>query len=201
MSHFYEVPKYFPPFNSPLLDYSIGKINLKSVRVPFSSASACFYTTPTHLHVRARPAPDTAPPMLTAGTHLSNPSSPKSPSPAPARVCSCHLESLHRLWCAAASHHRCPPAPPLTVTALVGFQNRPLGDEALAQHALLVERPLPKACHGGRRLALPTHAHSHVGRVRWHPPLRHVAHLIINALSTSSHPATTGQSLPRGAPT
>jgi hypothetical protein len=33
------------------LDYSIGKNKFKSVRVPFSSASACFYTTPTHLHV------------------------------------------------------------------------------------------------------------------------------------------------------
>jgi hypothetical protein len=108
-------------------------------------------------------------------------------------VCSCRLESLHRLWCAMASHHRCPLAPALTVAALVGFRNRPLGDEALTQHALLAELPLPKACRGGRRLALPTRVHSHIGRVRWHPPLRHVAHLI-----ASSNYRTC---LSRGAPT
>jgi hypothetical protein len=88
---------------------------------------------------------------------------------------------LHRLWCAMASHHRCPLAPALTVAALVEFQNRPLGDEALTQHTLLAELPLPKACRGGRRLALPTCVHSHIGRVRWHPSLRHVAHLIASS--------------------
>jgi hypothetical protein len=55
------------------------------------------------------------------------------------RVFAYHLEPSHRLWCAMASHHRCPPASALVGAALVGFRSRPLGDEVLKQAAPLAK--------------------------------------------------------------
>jgi hypothetical protein len=82
-------------------------------------------------------------------------------------VCACPLEPSHRLRCAVASHHRCPPASALVSAAPIGFRGRPLGDEVLEQAAPLAKLPLPNACRGGHRLVLPTRTRSHVGRVRW----------------------------------
>jgi hypothetical protein len=55
-----------------------------------------------------------------------------------------------------------------------GMLRQELNDEALEQPSSLAKLQLPKACRVGRRIALLVHAHSHVGRVRWCPSLRHV---------------------------
>jgi hypothetical protein len=48
----------------------------------------------------------------------------------------------------------------------LGCPRQEYNDEALEQAASLAKLPLPKACHVGRRLVLPTCAHSHIGKVR-----------------------------------
>jgi hypothetical protein len=90
------------------------------------------------------------------------------------RLSTCHLVPSHRLRCTVTSHHRCPPASAPVDTVPVRFSSRPLDDEVLEQATLLAKLPLPNACRRGHCLALPTHACSHVGRVRWRPLLRRV---------------------------
>jgi hypothetical protein len=97
-------------------------------RRPASTAPLPISTRESGLPLVTMPLP------LTAGTHQSGLSPPNPPlllpawqrqpnchyqvghpSPPPrcedARMCACHLESSHRMWCTVVSHCRCPPAP------------------------------------------------------------------------------------------
>jgi hypothetical protein len=109
------------------------------------------------------------------------------------RVFACHVEPSHRLRCAVAFHHRCPPVSTLVDVASIGFRSRPLGDEALERAAPLAKLPLPNACRGGHCLALPARTRSHVGRVCWYSPSCHMARFSSDATSTSPPPAAKGQ--------
>jgi hypothetical protein len=110
-----------------------------------------------------------------------------------ARVCACHLEPLCQLWCVVASHHLCPTVSALIATVPVRFQSRLLSDEVLEQAAPLAKLPLPNACRGGHRLALPTCTRSRLDWVCWHSPSGRVAHLGSDAPSTSPPSAAKGQ--------
>jgi hypothetical protein len=108
-------------------------------------------------------------------------------------VYACHLEPLCRLWCVVASHHLCPTVSALIATVPVRFQSRLLSDEVLEQAAPLAKLPLPNACRGGHRLALPTCTRSRLDWVCWHSPSGRMAHLGSDAPSTSPPSAAKGQ--------
>jgi hypothetical protein len=217
-SHFSKIPKIFSHFYSLLLIYSIGKgIQIGNIVVGcFLHGRPSSVPTPAHLRARAGPPAVTAPPSLIDGarlsallpripppmlTHVATPAELSPPSRPPittsrlkdVRMSACPLEPSRRLRCTVASHHRCPPASTLVGAAPVRFRGRPLGDEVLEQAAPLAKLPLPNACRGGHRLALPARARSHIGRVRWHLPSCRMARLDSDALFTSPPPAAKGQ--------
>jgi hypothetical protein len=56
------------------------------------------------------------------------------------------------------------------ITAPAGFQCQPLGDDTLAQQALLAKLPRPKARRLGHCVVIAAHAPSRVGAMCWHAP-------------------------------
>jgi hypothetical protein len=97
-----------------------------------------------------------------------------------AHVCVCRPEPSRQLRCVVVSRHRCPPASSLVIAASVGFWSRPLGDEVLEQAAPLAKLPLPKACRGDHRLALPARSQGALAPpvvLRGSPRLRCSVHL------------------------
>jgi hypothetical protein len=63
----------------------------------------------------------------------------------------------------------------------------------LEQAASLAKLLLPKACHVGRRLALPVPAHSRIGRVHWRPSLRRVDTWVCLTIQLTLPTPTHGQ--------
>jgi hypothetical protein len=168
ISHFSEITKHFFQLLFHLQGKSKRKMNLKIENLLGSFfAPACFYSIPRPVEVvspQISPAPR---PRGNAGEiavvepvtrhHLRTTVSP------PMRPRPRAISSFPRA-CSIASALSTAPLPPSL--RQLGCPRQEYNDEALKQAASLAKLPLPKACHVGRRLVLPTCAHSRIGKVR-----------------------------------
>jgi hypothetical protein len=140
----------------------------KGSRGHFLHASPALLCLPVQSYSRVGMLPFLVPWSPPARTHLSGPSSPKSPllrarvsspasSPSLSHPCvdsflpqCCHLcahtrEPSRRHSCSMESCRRCRLCPTLLLTASPGCRCQPINDEALEQPASLAELPVLKA--------------------------------------------------------